>query len=146
VRHGGANRLRRWHRRTLLATAASLLLSGLAWLPFHYLWGAGAGELPHPLEPWLMRWHGLSAMGGLFALGMIAAEHVPRGWRLHEQRRSGGTLLALAAALAATGYALWYLAPEAWHPAVGWLHTAAGLGATALGVAHARAFRKDPGR
>jgi O-antigen/teichoic acid export membrane protein len=140
------NPLRRWHRRTLLAVTAALLASGLAWLPAHYLWGAGAGELPSPLEPWLMRLHGLAAMAGLFALGVVAAEHVPRGWRMGHQRASGAALVALALTLAATGYGLWYLASEAWHPAVGWLHTAAGIAATALGLVHASRARRPPRR
>jgi hypothetical protein len=139
-RHG-ANRLRRWHRRTLAVTATSLVASGLAWLPAHYLWGAGTGGLPSPLEPWLMRWHGLSAMAGLFALGVVAAEHVPRGWRLGRQRATGVALVALALVLAGTGYGLWYLASDAWHPAVGWLHTAAGMAAAGLGLAHGRRGR-----
>ena len=41
------------HQRVLVHASGWLLLaSGLAWLAVHYLAGAGAGELPHPMEVW----------------------------------------------------------------------------------------------
>ena len=58
-----------------------VLASGLLWLALHYMAGAGAGELPHPLEAWLMRAHGLAAFAGLFMLGVIGGSHIPHGWR-----------------------------------------------------------------
>jgi hypothetical protein len=133
-----ANPLRRWQRRTLSAAAWALLLTGLAWFPVHYLWGAGAGELPSPAEPWLMRVHGLGVLVGLFALGVAAADHVPRGWRMGLQRASGAALCAAWALLAASGWALSYATPEAWRPWVGGAHAALGAAAFAIGVAHAR--------
>ncbi len=133
-----SNPLPGWQRRALVLSAWSLLLSGAAWLPVHYLWGAGAGQLPGPLEPWLMRWHGLAMLVGLWALGAVSPVHVPRGWRAFRQRASGLALCALAAALAASGYALAYLVPERWHAAVGWAHAGAGAVAFGLGSLHAR--------
>lgn len=132
------NTLQPWQRRTVVGAAWSLLLSGALWLAIHHLWGAGAGGLPHPLEAWLMRWHGLSAPAGLFALGIVAAGHVQGGWRLGLQRASGLALCALGAALVATGYALAYLVPEGWRPGVGWGHAAIGALAFVVGAAHAR--------
>ena len=122
----------------MIASAAALLLTGLAWLPLHHLWGAGAGELPHPLEPWLMRAHGLAALAGTFSLGLVASVHVRRGWALAARRASGLALLLLAAALVLSGWALWYLLPEPWHAPAGWVHAAAGVAACALGLGHAR--------
>lgn len=142
-----SNALPPWQRRTIVATAVCLLVSGLAWLALHHAWAgswwevagpAGSGGLPHPLEAWLMRWHGLSALAGLFAGGLVAAGHVARGWRLGWQRPTGLSLSILGALLALSGYALWYLVPESWHAAAGWAHAAAGALAFAVGALHVR--------
>lgn len=142
-----AHRLHGWQFASLLASAALLLASGLAWLPLHYLWGAGAGELPHPLEAWAMRLHGLGGFAALFVLGVLAAVHVPPGWRLggrHRyagQRVTGAALCSLAALLALTGYLLYYFAPEGLRPALGLAHAAFGLAMALLGAWHARRRR-----
>jgi len=127
-----SNQLPRWQRRLVVGSAWALAVSGVVWLPFHYLLGAGAGLLPHPAEPWVMRCHGLAVVGGLFAAGLVAAGHVRRGWQLRVHRRSGLVICAAGALTIATGYLLAYLVPEAWHPAVGWTH--AGLGLVAFGA------------
>jgi hypothetical protein len=130
------NTLPSWQRRTILGAVWSLSLSGLLWLPLHYR--PGAGDLPHPLESWLMRWHGLSAPVGLFAAGLLAAGHVRRGWQLNRKRLSGAVLVGSGATLVVTGYALAYLVPEPWRPGAGWLHSAVGTFAFLVAVAHAR--------
>lgn len=137
MKPSSANPLPAWQRRTLVASAGSLLVSGLAWLPLHHLLGPGAGALPTPLEPWLMRWHGLAMLAGLFALGAVSAAHVPRGWRLGRHRRSGAVLLGAWALLAATGWALSYLASEEWRAGLGLAHAAIGIAAFTVGVVHA---------
>ncbi len=122
------------------------MLTGCAWLVLHYAIGGDMEGLPHPWEAWCMRLHGLGMVGGLFILGALAAAHVPRGWnmtrRQHngQQRTSGIALCALAALLAATGYLLYYFAPEALRPALGWLHALAGIAAAAILLLH------NPGR
>ena len=142
--HEPAHRLPRWQRLALYIAGGALLLSGAVWLVLHYSLGAGAGELPHPLEALSLRLHGLAAFGGLFVLGALAAAHIPQGWRLSHrrrwvgQRRSGVTLCTLAALLVLTGYLLFYFAPEALRPALGWLHAAAGVSMAALLLSHRR--------
>lgn len=132
-----------WHQRLLVHACGWLLLaSGLAWLGVHYLAGAGAGELPHPLEAWTMRAHALAAWIGAFALGEIAASHIPRGWhttmrrRAVTQRRLGLSLCVMALALVLSGYALMYLVPEPAHAAWGWAHSAVGVMMAAVLVVH----------
>ena len=136
-----AHRLPRWQRLTLYLSGASLLLSGTVWLALHYGVGAGAGGLPHPFEAWTMRLHGLAAFGAIFVLGVLAASHIPQGWRMSRrrgwarQRALGAVLCASGAALVATGYALYYFAPESIRPALGWVHSVAGaLMAVFLGL------------
>lgn len=93
-----------------------LVKTGVVRLASHYSIGAGAGELPHPLEAWSLRLHGLAAMAGLYVLGLLAAAHIPHVWRLSHrrrraaQRRSGVLLCVGVVVLATCGYLLYYLA------------------------------------
>lgn len=136
--------LERWQRRALYALGALLFATGAGWLAVHYSIGAGAGELPHPLETWALRLHGAAAFGALFTLGALAGSHIPRGWRLTErrhfahQRSSGVMLCALGAAMAFTGYLLYYFAPEGIRPALGWAHAAIGATMAVLIASHRR--------
>ena len=138
------NRLARWQRQTLFVTGTLLLFTGVLWLAVHYSAGAGVGELPHPIEAWSMRLHGLAAFAALFMFGVLAASHVPQGWR-HTfqfrwagQRKTGLTLCALAVVLAVTGYILYYFAPEPIRPALGWVHALAGVAMGVLILIHRR--------
>ena len=132
-----------WHQRLLVHASGWLLLaSGLAWLGVHYLAGAGAGQLPHPMEAWTLRAHALVAWLGAFTLGEIAASHIPRGWhttmrrRTPAQRRLGLALCMMALALMLSGYALMYLVPEPAHAAWGWAHSAIGVVMAGVLVVH----------
>jgi peptidoglycan/LPS O-acetylase OafA/YrhL len=138
------NRLVGWQRRTLYIVGTLLLLTGVVWLAVHYSVGEGAGQLPHPIEAWSMRLHGLAAFAGLFTLGFLAATHIPRGWRHTRehhwggQRKTGLALCALAAVLVATSYMLYYFAPEPVRPALGWVHAFAGVAMGVLIFVHRR--------
>ena len=132
-----------WHQRLLVHASGWLLLaSGLVWLGVHYLAGAGAGQLPHPMEAWTMRAHALAAWIGAFALGEIAAGHIPRGWhttmrrRTPAQRHLGLALCVMALALVSSGYALMYLVPEPARAAWGWAHSAVGVLMAAVLIVH----------
>ena len=76
--HTPHNRLRPWQRRATDACGALLLLTGAVWLALHY--GRG-DELPLSAEAWALRLHGAAAFAALFMLGVLAAAHVPHGWR-----------------------------------------------------------------
>jgi len=132
-----------WHQRLLVHSCGWLLLaSGLLWLGVHYLAGAGAGALPHPMEAWTMRAHALAAWFAAFALGEVAASHVPRGWhttmrrRAATQRRLGLALCAMALLLVLSGYALMYLVSESSRPAWGWTHSATGVVMAVVLIVH----------
>jgi hypothetical protein len=137
-----AHRLVRWQRFALYISGASLLATGSVWLLLHY--GLGAAELPHPLEAWSLRLHGLAAFAGLFVLGLLAAAHIPQGWRLSHRRRwagqrsSGVLLCVIGALLALTGYLLYYFASEAVRPALGWAHAIVGVTMGVLVASHRR--------
>src|SRR5262245_7198115 len=141
VRHGALHLS--WHQRLLVHASGWLLLaSGVVWLGVHYLAGAGAALLPHPLEAWTMRAHALAAWVAAFALGEIAASHIPRGWhstmrrRAPAQRRLGLALCALALALVLSGYALMYLVTEPAHQAWGWAHSVLGVAMATVLIVH----------
>ena len=142
--HHPNHRLVRWQRVSIYAAGALLLITGAAWLALHYSVGAGTGELPHPAEMWLLRGHGLIGFAGLFLFGALAAAHVPQGWRLTRrhrwagQRNSGLALCALATLLSATGYLLYYFAPQGVRAALGWSHTAVGVSMAILVALHRR--------
>ncbi len=137
-----AHRLIRWQRFALYTSGAVLLVTGAAWLLLHY--SLGAGDMPNPLEAWSLRLHGLAAFAGLFVLGVLAAAHVPQGWRLSHRRRwsgqcsSGVLLCVLGALLSLTGYLLYYFASEAVRPALGWAHAFVGITMGALIASHRR--------
>jgi hypothetical protein len=140
--HRSHHRLVPWQRLSIYTVGMLLLITGAAWLALHYSVGAGAGELPHPAEAWLLRGHGLVGFVGLFLFGVLAAAHVPQGWHLTRrhrragQRNSGVALCALAVMLSLSGYLLYYFAPEGFRAALGWAHTGVGVAMAALVVAH----------
>ena len=129
-------------RQGLALLAALLVISGAGWLALHYSLGAGNGELPHPAEPWLMRLHGAAAFAALFAAGVMSGHHIPAAWRQAQrprhrtQRRSGLLICTSAALVVLSGYALYYLVPEALRPALGWGHAGAGMLLVGAGCWH----------
>ena len=142
--HPSARHFSPWHLLCIDATGALVLVTGLAWLGLHYAGGAGAGELPHPMEAWVLRLHGLAAYASLFLLGVVAAVHVPHGWRASNrhrwahQRRTGRALCILATGLSLSGYLLYYFAPEWLRPSLGSSHAVAGVAMAMCIVMHRR--------
>jgi hypothetical protein len=140
----GEPRLRRWQWIALLAVGMALLVTGGAWLALHYTVGAGAGELPHPIEAWLMRLHGLAGFAALFMLGVLAGAHIPHGWRhgnrqrRTRQRGTGIALCTLAALAVVTAWLLYYYAPDSIRPALGWMHAGIGTAMAGLAAFHRR--------
>jgi hypothetical protein len=141
-----ANRITGWQKAVLYGSSGAALASGVAWLAFHY--GRDADALPSPIEPWAMRLHGLAAFAILFVLGALAASHIPHGWRVSHrfsrahQRSSGLGLGLLAGACVLTGYLLYYFAPDAIRPALGWLHSGFGAAAVLLAFFHRRRLQR----
>ena len=132
------NPLKCWQHRLLYVTASLLTLSGAVWLTVHYLWGAGADQLPHALEPWLMRLHGGAAFAALFMTGILATSHIPQGWRMTTpssqrrvrkagQRGTGLLMSVLGGFTIVSAYLLYYFAPENLRPLIGWAHALMGL-------------------
>ncbi|HTT14097.1 MAG TPA: hypothetical protein VMG60_24800 [Burkholderiaceae bacterium] len=136
----GTNPVPGWQRIMLDAALIALVVSGLLWLLAHYAFGAGREEigLPHWSEAWLMRAHGLAGFVVLVAVGTFLSVHVPRGWRMRENRSFEITMLACLGIAVATAYALYYFAPDPVRPALGWLHSAVGCAWGTTVVCHRR--------
>jgi hypothetical protein len=127
-------------RRTLYATLAALVLSGVWWIAVHY-----GGDLFAPRtddfrrvarEALAMKVHGATAFAALLALGAMGAFHVRRGWRLKRNRLSGSATIAAFAVLVVTGYALYYLVSDETRPPVSVLHWGLGLALVPLLIVH----------
>ena len=85
--------------------------------------------------------HGAAAMLALVALGVLLSAHVLPGLDTPRNRRAGIGLLAGIAALAVTGWGLYYLGEDVLRGWASDLHIAAGVAATMAFVRHAR-YRK----
>lgn len=107
-------RLAGWQIMLLTISGALLWLSGGAWLLLHYF-GQVQGEFGpelNPLEPWLLRLHGLILIPALLGFGGLFVVHVPKGWKDVPQRNIGLGLTALIGVLIVSGYLLYYLGDE----------------------------------
>ena len=92
-----------------------LWLSGGAWLYLHYfrqIEGEFGPEV-NPLEPWMMRLHGLVLIPALLALGGLLVAHIPKGWKDVAQRNIGLGLSAVLCLLIISGY---LLVDRTWKP------------------------------
>jgi len=131
-----------WLRAAIFTFAAILWLSGIVWLVLHFGFRQQTpfGPLPNPWEPVLMRIHGASAIGVVFLLGWISAEHVIGHWGRGRLRLSGVLLASSAALLAVTGYALYYSVGEI-HDLAALIHDWLGALAIVIALAHWRRVR-----
>lgn len=110
------NRLRLSFRQRLWlhGSFAVLFLSGVIWwvLDRWFRADAGFGPQDNALQPWLLRLHGAAAMIALVVLGSLLPNHVRAAWHARKNRFTGGGMIAFCAALALTGYGLYYAGGE----------------------------------
>ena len=109
-----AIRLSRPHEWTVYAVLSLVFVSGAAWGWLqHFGRHAGQfGQSAHPMEPWMQKVHGGSAMLALILLGTLLISHVWRAWQARRNRRTGGLLFIIFALLIVSGYALYYSGNE----------------------------------
>ena len=130
-------RLSRGHRNWVYWGGAALFATGAIWLVFRFFLREHGefGEPPHPSEIWWLRLHGALAMVMLVVSGSLLPIHVRRGWHQHKNRLAGSIVIAIIAALVASGYALYYGDEES-RPVVSALHWIIGLGAPVALIWH----------
>lgn len=112
--HRRSARLASWQIWLLCLSGGGLLLSGCLWLLLHY-YGQSEGEFGpemNPLEPWMMKLHGLFVIPCLLSIGTMFVAHIPKGWDHRAQRLTGIVLCSVLTVLAASGYLLYYTGGE----------------------------------
>jgi len=131
-------RLGEWHQAYLYGMGAVLVLSGALWLLFHYYVRIPGefGPTLHPLEPWLLSIHGISAAGLLIGFGSVMPGHVRRAWRAARNRITGSIFFGVMLALTVTGYLLYYVGNETARSFLSIFHWAVGFGLPVLAGWH----------
>ncbi|KVH46836.1 hypothetical protein WJ39_16245 [Burkholderia diffusa] len=128
-------KLSRRHERSLYGTAGMLTASGGVWLIAHYFFASRGefGDMPTPIEPWMLRIHGAAMMGFLIVSGTLLPGHVRRAWEMRRNLGSGLTLATGVVWLILTGYGLYYAGGD--EQVRSWIsisHWAIGLAAACL--------------
>src|SRR5207237_5967037 len=98
------NRLPRIQRWLVYAVSALLFVTGVV----HYIASVEEAQV----RALMMKIHGGTAMAALVLLGTLLPHHVPSGWSAKRNKASGVAILALSAALVASGYLLYYSGDE----------------------------------
>jgi hypothetical protein len=137
------NRLPRWHRRSIHALSAVLLLSGLAWLVLVYLLAPPGQETPapHAFAGAALAIHGIAAQAALVVFALVGHAHLRAGWRTRAQRVNGAGVGMSMLLLLLTGLGFYYSASEAALPWLRWSHVAIGCLLPALVAWHATRAR-----
>jgi hypothetical protein len=138
-------RLGFWHQVAVYGSTGMLVVTGVAWLTYHYFLVV-PGELgpqPHPMEHWMLILHGAAAMAGLIVYGSLLPIHIRRAWALRRNIVLGISLVALMLLLTVTGYLLYYAAGEESRPLISVLHWVPGLVVPALLAWHVTSGRRQ---
>jgi hypothetical protein len=116
-----------------------------------YLWMDRAMEpmnefavINHPWQPFMLKAHILVAPLLVFALGLIATDHIWRYFRgtMRRARLSGLTAMWPVVPMVVTGYLIQAITHESWLEAVAWTHIAGGSLFGAALAAHQVAVRR----
>ncbi|MFO7587753.1 MAG: hypothetical protein R6X22_06725 [Gemmatimonadota bacterium] len=132
---------------TVRISSVVVAVSGFGFFWTKYLLEPVPGEftiLSHPLEPWFLKIHVLSAPLFAFAVGLIAVAHIARHLRLRVRlgRFSGLSTLATLGPMVATGYLLQVVTSPAWLPVLVWVHVGSGTAFVVALAAHTAAARR----
>jgi hypothetical protein len=136
-------------RALLHASSLAAAVTGFAYFWMKYLLKGSDpfSVVHHPWQPGILAWHVLVVPLLVFALGLIAKDHVLEKLldrRPHPSRRSGIVTMALAAPMILSGYLVQVLTAPSPHRLVAWSHIVAGVVFSAGYVAHL--FLGVPGR
>lgn len=127
----------------------SSLLTGISGVAYWWMenmmepldpWAA----INHPLQPWVLKAHILAAPVMVFAVGLIAAEHIWKHWRqgVKAGRRSGLAAMWVFLPMVASGYLIQAVTHVGWLAALAWIHLGTGLVYLLGLVAHHRVIRQ----
>lgn len=136
--HTRSARLAKWQIWLLTLSGTALWLSGSAWLLLHYF-GRVEGEFGleiNPLEPWMLRLHGLALIPALLGFGGLFVVHIPKGWKDPRQRWIGLGLTTLSGLLILSGYLLYYTGDDTVRGWTSLIHWVVGLGVPVIFIWH----------
>lgn len=125
-----AIRLGLWHQTYLYTMGALLVLSGTLWVVFYYFVRIEGefGLMPHPLQVWFLRVHGIAAAAFLIGFGSVLPGHVRRAWGARRNRITGIIFFAVMLILILTGYLLYYVGSDSVRSVMAVAHWAIGIG------------------
>lgn len=139
------NRFEKWSvwTSTVLVTVSGI---GYLWMK-HFMEPAGQfAVVSHPLEPWFLRAHVLSAPLFVFAMGQIMVRHVWRHLRdgIRRARKSGLAGVVTVLVMVTSGYLLQVVTGEAWLDALVIVHIVSSFLFVGALAAHQWATRRPP--
>jgi hypothetical protein len=129
MQHLRTAKLARWQIQLLCWSGGILWLTGAAWLLLHnfgQIKGAFGPET-NPLEPWMLRLHGMAMIASLVGVGSLLVVHVWKGWAYPHQKLIGSLLLGIVGVLVLTGYLLYYVGSEEQRNLISLIHWLVGL-------------------
>ncbi len=99
--------------------------------------------ISHPLEPWLLKAHILVAPALVFAIGLIAVDHIWKHYRclVPAGRRSGLLATIAFVPMVLSGYLIQAVTSVPWLDVLGWTHMGAGVIYLASLILHQRVFK-----
>lgn len=116
------------HRWLLAVGSVSTGVTGIlyAWMKYFLTPQTEWAVINHPLQPWVLKSHILSAPILVFALGAIVHEHVVRQIRagIAPGRRTGIVASVVTVPMVATGYLIQSVTGAGWLRAMVWGHLA----------------------
>lgn len=135
----------RFQRWFLYASTAAAALSGVGYFYMKRFmtptdpWAV----INHPLEPWLLKAHILTAPLMLFAVGLITTQHIWRSLRssLPTGRKTGLVATITFVPLVVSGYLIQVVSSPLALDVLGWTHLVLGLLCTAAVFEHRRLVR-----
>jgi hypothetical protein len=83
----------------------------------------------HPLQPWVLKAHIVTAPLLVFAIGIIATDHIWKQYRLGVRagRRSGVSAMWMFLPMVLSGYLIQAVTTPSWLTALAWIHLGTGL-------------------
>jgi hypothetical protein len=140
------NAFQRW-----LLWGSSLVTGGTGlaygWMKYRMAPVDAWAVINHPLQPWMLKAHILAAPLMVFAVGLIAGEHVWRHWRdgVRAGRRSGLLAMWVFVPMVATGYLIQAVTHVGLLEALACGHLVTGAAYLVGLAAHHRIFRRKRG-
>jgi hypothetical protein len=132
--------MRPFQKWLLIYTSALTGLTGVVylWMDRMMLPIDEFAVINHPLQPWVLKAHIIVAPALVFAIGLIATDHVWKHYRTRERRarRTGSTAMWVLPPMILSGYLIQATTRPTLLAVVAWTHIATGVLYLAAVAAH----------